>query len=95
MWFVHRAVVAVVQELMWRGSDPLVVLRLLVLLSYVGNGLPKKHAGGCARAAGHLLSQHCMPAQLWLLQFCVGSYCLELAQACLPVLPCTPACLPV
>lgn len=34
-----------VQELMWRGSDPLVVLRLLVLLSYVGNGLPKKHAG--------------------------------------------------
>lgn len=34
-----------VQELMWRGTDPLVVLRLLVLLSYVGNGLPKKHAG--------------------------------------------------
>jgi hypothetical protein len=33
------------QELMWRGSDPLVVLRLLVLLSFVGNGLPKKHAG--------------------------------------------------
>jgi len=30
---------------MWRGSDPVVVLRLLVLLSYVGNGLPKKHAG--------------------------------------------------
>lgn len=34
-----------VQELMWQGTDPLVVLRLLVLLSYVGNGLPKKHAG--------------------------------------------------
>lgn len=33
-----------ITELMWRGSDPVVVLRLLVLLSYVGNGLPKKHA---------------------------------------------------
>lgn len=42
---------------MWRGSDPLVVLRLLVLLSYVGNGLPKKHAGGCS-STRHLLSQH-------------------------------------
>lgn len=30
---------------MRRGSDSMVVLRLLVLLSYVGNGLPKKHAG--------------------------------------------------
>jgi hypothetical protein len=30
---------------MWRGTDPLVVLRLLVLLSYTHNGLPKKHAG--------------------------------------------------
>lgn len=34
------------QELMWRGSDLMLVLRLLVLLSFVGNGLPKKHAGG-------------------------------------------------
>jgi hypothetical protein len=41
-----------VQELMWRGSDPLVVLRLLVLLSYVGNGLPKKHAGKDLNPAG-------------------------------------------
>jgi hypothetical protein len=37
---------------MWRGSDPLVVLRLLVLLSFVGNGLPKKHAGEAGGRAG-------------------------------------------
>jgi hypothetical protein len=37
------------QELMWRGSDMMLVLRLLVLLSFVGNGLPKKHAGATIR----------------------------------------------
>lgn len=40
------------QELMWRGSDPLLVLRLLVLLSFVGNGLPKKHAGESGGRSG-------------------------------------------
>lgn len=46
LWRVCICGVDGLQELMWRGTDPLVVLRLLVLLSYTCNGLPKKHSGG-------------------------------------------------
>lgn len=61
-------VVVLLQELMWRGTDPLVVLRLLVLLSFTGNGLPKKHAGenvftNWAHASlSYLCTQHDTPA---------------------------------
>jgi hypothetical protein len=37
------ATAAAVQELMWRGSDPLLVLRLLCLVSSTCGGLPRKH----------------------------------------------------
>eukprot|EP00882_Tetradesmus_deserticola_P022409 GHRQ01024313.1.p1 GENE.GHRQ01024313.1~~GHRQ01024313.1.p1 ORF type:complete len:362 (+),score=158.49 GHRQ01024313.1:506-1591(+) len=35
--------VAYIQGQMWRGADPLLVLRLLCLLSWTAGGLPKKH----------------------------------------------------
>jgi hypothetical protein len=31
------------QGQMWRGADPVLVLRLLCLLSWTGGGLPRKH----------------------------------------------------
>lgn len=52
------------QELVWRGSEPLVVLRLLVLLSGTCGGLPRKHADSLrseflsAYGHQHLLTLH-------------------------------------
>lgn len=38
--------VLTVQGQMWRGADPVLVLRLLCLLSWTAGGLPKKHGDG-------------------------------------------------